>query len=108
MLAATRLLFAFLVTLCISQSAARRLHTPQQQKVEPGTTAPIPVAIGDGSAKVLSQSYMLTKGGAIAALGRPTLVQLKRNAKFHGSVEALARHIDTDGDLVSGLILVVL
>jgi hypothetical protein len=61
-----------------------------------------PVLLGDGSVRVMTRSYFRARpGGALAVLGRPTLVSLKRSSKFVGSIESLAAHLDKEKDLVS-------
>lgn len=78
---------------CIASALARQLQAKPARPLAP-------VQIGDGT-RVLRKSHMQAKGGAIAALGRPVLAELKRKARFSGTVQQLAKQMDTDSDLVS-------
>lgn len=66
----------------------------------PSIVKELPVQIGDGSERVLTKSYISARGGAVKALGRSVLVDLRKTARLRGTVRDLARLIDTDEDLV--------
>jgi hypothetical protein len=89
----------------------------QQQNTQPNSTAsPQPLASGTTASnsglndtwpfpevpiKLMSRGDLLARGGAVRALGRAKLQRIKQQSSVDLNVEALARSMDNDDDLVS-------
>jgi hypothetical protein len=95
------ILFVCLLVLSVSDAVARRLQQQLEQQQAPVIEQLAPVQIGDGSERIITRKSVQMQGGAIKALGTAVLMDLKRKSRFRGSVRDLARHINTDPDLVS-------
>lgn len=54
---------------------------------------------------LLNREDFKANGGALKALGASRLTRLAKRSKFAGSAEQLAHVLDSDGDLVSELII---
>lgn len=93
--------FVLLVILVLASVATGRVLRQVEQQLQATEIAMRPVQIGDGSQRILSRQYISRHGGAVRALGRPVLAELRRRARFHGTATDLARQIETDDELVS-------
>jgi len=85
-----------LVWACSISTAVGRVLLQERPQI----VKELPVQIGDGSERVLTKSYMSARGGAVKALGRSVLVDLRKTARLRGTVRDLARLIESDEDLV--------
>jgi hypothetical protein len=98
--------------------ASPALDGTQQQSTQPsGMTSPQPLPSGTNASnsglndtwpfpevpiKLMSCGDLLARGGAVRALGRAKLQRIKQQSSVSLNVEALARSMDSDDDLVSG------
>lgn len=94
------ILFVCLLVLSVSDAVARMLQQQLDEQQARQVEQLAPVQIGDGSERIITRRSVQMQGGAMKALGTATLQELKRKSRFRGSIRDLARHINTDPDLV--------
>lgn len=95
-------LVALLLVACLSFAAARRLQSEAAvQQSSEVVAVEAPILLGDGTERIIRSQSIRKRGGAVKAVGRAALAQLRTKARFRGTVQELAQHIETDDDLVS-------